>query len=44
METGIWGKDAIEHIDKLNLSLEEVYCLDISKFNFYKNYNTMFYQ
>jgi mannosyltransferase OCH1-like enzyme len=44
METGMWGKDALEHIKSLNLSFEEVYDLDISKFNFYKNYNIMFYQ
>jgi hypothetical protein len=44
METGIWGKDALEHIKSLNLSFEETYKLDISKFDFYKNYNLISYQ
>jgi hypothetical protein len=44
METGIWGKDALEHIKSLNLSFDEIYDLELSKFNFYKNYNILSYQ
>lgn len=44
METGMWGKDALEHIKSLNLSFEEIYDLELSKFNFHKNYNNISYQ
>jgi mannosyltransferase OCH1-like enzyme len=44
METGIWGKDALQHIKSLNLSFEEIYDLELSKFNFYKNYNILSYK
>ena len=44
METGIWGKDALNHIKSLNLSFDEIYNLDLNSFDFYKNYNTFSYQ